>query len=246
VAFVSQAFVQRWFGGGAKPVGREMRVHLPGGAPLVFTIASVAGDVVHDFTDRGPLPIVYVPLAQAPPAAADVLVRTAQPIPQAIPAARRALAAVDARTPMQDPGAYSQLIRNSVLGIGYIATMMSISGGVALFLAALGLFGLLAQNVNERIRELGIRMALGAGRDQVARLVLASGFRLTLFGLALGLPAAFALARLLWSLLFGVSADDLFVFLAVPLLLLAVTALAVLAPLRRVLNLDPVLTLRHE
>jgi hypothetical protein len=245
-AFASRTFVQRWFAPTENPIGRDVLVHLPGAGPVSFTIAGVTGDVLHDFTDRAPQPLLYLPLSQAPPAAAQAMIRSQAPVPELIPAARRALAAVDSRTPMQSPQPYEKTMNDAVLGIGYIAAMLSITGAVALFLAAIALFSLLAQTVNERIRELGIRMALGAARESIARLVLVSGLRLTLLGLALGLPAAYAVSRILSSLLFGVSPHDLFVFLAVPSLLLAVTALAVLSPLRRVLRLDPIQSLRHE
>ena len=124
--------------------------------------------------------------------------------------------------------------------------MLTIFGALALVLAGLGVYGVLSYSVSQQTKEIGIRMSLGAQRQQVMRLVIGQGMRLALAGLALGLTAAFALTRVLTSLLFGVSAHDPLTFVAVPLGLLAVSVLACYVPARRAIGVDPIIALRYE
>jgi ABC-type antimicrobial peptide transport system permease subunit len=127
-----------------------------------------------------------------------------------------------------------------------VAAMMAVLGVIALVLASVGVFGVMSYSVSERAHEIGIRMSMGAQSGDVLRLVLRSGMRLTLLGLAIGLPVAFLLARAMSSLLFGVEAADTTAFVGWPLLLAAVAALACYLPARRAAGLDPLQALRHE
>ncbi len=124
--------------------------------------------------------------------------------------------------------------------------MMSVFGGMALFLAAIGIYGLMAYSVEQRTQEIGIRLALGAAAGNVRRMVVAQGMTLALIGMAAGLAAAFGLSRLLSAFLFGVKANDLGVFVAVPVALAAVSFLAVWIPAHRATRIDPLIALRYE
>jgi ABC-type antimicrobial peptide transport system permease subunit len=124
--------------------------------------------------------------------------------------------------------------------------LLSIFGGVALFLAAIGIYGLMAYSVAQRTQEMGIRMALGADRSSIRKLVVWHGMRLALIGVVIGLGAAFALTRFIAAFLFGVKPWDPAVFISVPLLLSAVALIAVWLPASRAAKVDPIEALRAE
>jgi putative ABC transport system permease protein len=124
--------------------------------------------------------------------------------------------------------------------------LMTVFGGSALLLAAIGIYGLMAYSVQQRTQEIGIRLALGAEARHVKNMVVFQGMALTMVGVVVGLGSAFALARVLQSLLFGVQARDPLVFVAVPVVLSAVALLAVWIPARRASRVDPLVALRYE
>ena len=128
----------------------------------------------------------------------------------------------------------------------FSAILMSVLAASGLLLAALGLYGVMAYSVSQRTAEIGLRVALGAQRTHVLQLILGQGVKLTLLGVAIGLTAAWAMTRLLVSLLFGVSATDPATFVFIPLLLVSVALLACLLPARRALAVDPMVALRYE
>jgi ABC-type antimicrobial peptide transport system permease subunit len=124
--------------------------------------------------------------------------------------------------------------------------VMTVFGGCALLLAAIGIYGLMAYSVEQRTQEIGIRLALGAQMSQVLKMVVTQGMVLALAGVAIGLAAAFGLARLITAFLFGVTAKDPVVFAGVPILLTAIAFLAVWLPARRASRVDPLVALRYE
>lgn len=124
--------------------------------------------------------------------------------------------------------------------------VMTVFGGCALLLAAIGIYGLMAYSVEQRTQEIGIRLALGAQVSQVLKMVVTQGMALALVGVAIGLAAAFWLARLITAFLFGVTAKDPVVFAGVPILLTAIAFLAVWLPARRASRVDPLVALRYE
>jgi ABC-type antimicrobial peptide transport system permease subunit len=139
-----------------------------------------------------------------------------------------------------------EIVSRSTARDSFNMLLLTIFGGVALVLAAIGIYGLMAYSVEQRTQEMGIRMALGADRSTIRKLVVWQGMRLALVGVALGIGAAFGLTRLIASFLFGVKSWDPAVFITVPLVLGAVALLAVWLPASRAARMDPMQALRVE
>jgi len=137
-------------------------------------------------------------------------------------------------------------IHDRALGLNYVATLMGIFGAIALFLSAIGVYGVMSYMVSEHTRDIGIRVALGASRGSILGAVFRRGLLVTGAGLAVGLPVAYGLARLLASLIFGVTATDAATFLGIPVALIAAAALAIYLPARRAIKIDPIVALRYE
>jgi putative ABC transport system permease protein len=159
-------------------------------------------------------------------------------------AARAQISAVDPEQPIYDVKTLDLVFHHEMVGLAYVAVMLAVLGGIALVLASVGVYGLMAFAVSERTHEIGIRMALGAQPGQILALVLRRGVLLTFSGMALGLVAAHALARVLSGLIFGVSATDWLTFVGIPLLLAVVAFLACYVPARRAIRVDPMVALR--
>ena len=160
--------------------------------------------------------------------------------------ARHAIASLDAELPIFEVMTLEKVISESILGLSYVAVMMTVLGGIALVLACVGVYGVMAFAVSERTREIGIRMALGAERRNVLRLVIGRGLVVTAIGLSIGFVLSLMLARLLASFIFGVSATDWQVFGGISLALAAAAMLACYVPAQRAMGIDPVEALRYE
>jgi ABC-type antimicrobial peptide transport system permease subunit len=139
-----------------------------------------------------------------------------------------------------------EVVAQSTARSTFQMSLLSIFAGVALLLAAIGIYGLMAYSVEQRTQEIGIRLALGAQVAQVKNMVVFQGMRLAVVGVVLGLAAAFGLSRVMASFLFGVSARDPIVFVAVPLVLTLIAFVAVWLPARRASRVDPIVALRYE
>ena len=188
------------------------------------------------------------PNDQGPATYLSYMVRTAG-VPSAfVGAARAALKEMDAPLPLIQPQSLEEIANQSpsVFLRRYPSYLIGSFAALALILAVVGLYGLISHMVLQRTREIGIRVALGAQRSDIVRLVLRQGIRATLAGVAIGVIAGLALMRLLSSLLHGVKADDWLTFLSVALLLLAVAIAACFIPARRATRVDPIVTLRYE
>jgi hypothetical protein len=196
-----------------------------------------------------PQGFLYLPTWQKEfrrPIDARLIVRVAGDPQTMLPQLRRVVAAVDPNVPLSEDVPLTQQVNAIYTPVLLTSAVLTWAGAVALFLSMLGLYGALAFAVAERTREIGIRMALGAARRDVLRLVIAQGLRLALAGVAIGLPAAYASTLMVKSLLYGVSATDPLTFASIALSLMVVASLACWIPARRATKVDPLIALRRD
>ena len=246
VVVVSEAFVKHFFSNG-DAIGKRIRLgKLTADFPWA-TIVGVVGDVRGFALEQAPLPTMYWPVAQirATPSLA-IVVRT-QGDPAGLGSAvRAAIAEIDPAQPIYEMQTLDQLVAKSLDQRRFTLMLMVVFGVMALVLSAIGLYGVMAFLVTQRTQEIGIRMALGARAVDVLKIVVGSGMFLASLGVAVGLIGAFALTRLMSSLLFGVSPTDLVTFGLVTVGLLTVAMLACYIPARRATKVDPLVALRYE
>jgi len=248
VTIVNQYFVNKYLHG-ESPLGQKAAIYMKSLSENEIQPSEIIGVVgnVHEMgLDAVPEPAVYWPHPELVMSAMTVLVRTSSDPLALVSAARGELQKLDPELPMAAVATMDQLLADSLSRSRFTMLLLGIFAAVALLLAAVGIYGLIAYSVTQRTQELGIRIALGAQRRDVLRLVLAQGTRLTLLGLALGVLAALALSRLLATLLFGVTATDPLTFAGVAALLAFVALLACFLPARRATRVDPLVALRYE
>ena len=230
---------------GQSAVGKRIQVVQLRGDPWL-TIVGVVGRVKQDSLDADPRIAFYRPQTQAPSRAITVALRTgADPVTLA-GAARREIHELDADLPMYAVRSMRQLVAQSLGPRRFLERLLTLFAALALVLAALGIYGVMAYQVSQATRELGIRIALGATRQAIVSMVLGRGMTLTVCGVAIGMVAAVALTRLIRGLLFGVEALDALSFASTALLLALVSGLASYIPARRAAHTDPLKSLRNE
>jgi putative ABC transport system permease protein len=245
VTVVSESFARLYFPD-EDPVGKavEVTVAFPG----VRRIVGVVRDVRRRL-DEASAPQLYLtfhqPTAQVPLPVRTLIVRSRAGV-SAIAPLRAELANMDAGLPLGEVTTMDDLVARSLQQRRLSATLLALFAGLALALAAAGIYGVMSYTVAQQTRELGLRMALGAPRGRVLTMVLGKGLRLGVLGLALGLVAALAFTRVLTSQLYEISATDPPTFVVIGVLLLAVAALATLLPARRATRVDPLIALSHE
>jgi putative ABC transport system permease protein len=209
-------------------------------------VVGIVGDVKHERLDAEAKPEVYFPYRQYPKNFMSLVVRTSSDPAGMIAGVREQVLAVDRDQPVFDIMTMEQRISKSVAQSRFIMLLLGLFSALALLLAAVGIYGVMAYVVAQRTHEIGIRMALGAQRSDVLKLVVGQGMILAFVGVVLGMVAAFALTRLMSSLLYGVTATDPLTFGGVAVILSAVALLATIIPARRATRVDPMEALRYE
>ncbi len=230
------------------PIGKRMSFGpdpQEGKAPW-RTVVGVVGDIKQSPWDQESRPTTYFPFDQYPQASSALVVRTTGN-PLALAAAARAqVLSLDPDQPPYDTRTLDQVISDDVSGVDFSARMMLVFGGIALVLAAAGIFAVMAYSVLQRTHEIGVRMALGAERTDVIRLVVGYALKLAAVGLAIGIPCALAITHALSSVLFGIIRIDPLTFALFTVLLVVVAAVAAYIPARWAARVDPVVALHHE
>jgi putative ABC transport system permease protein len=246
VVVVSESVARRAWPG-EDPVGKRLKIPLP---PTPYhdtwlTVVGVVADARYREIQASRFDL-YMSFLQSDHGPNHLVVRSSTDPAALVPAIREVVRGLDSDQPVTEAATMTQIVSEALGGPRFAARVFGAFAVVALLLAALGLYGLLAYAVSRRTREIGVRMAVGASPGNVRRLVLREGLGLTVAGIVLGLFAAAAGARLLGTLLYEVRPSDPVTFAAVPILLLGVAGLACLLPARRATRVDPIVALRTD
>ena len=243
VAVISEEMARRFFP--QSPLGKRYRMGTSGEGEEIEVIG-VVKDAKYESLGEEPRPMAYYPYSQQNWYLGNFEVSFSGAPGAIVSAVRQAIKEVNRNLPIAEVAMFSEQVDRSLVQQKMIARLSSFFGLLALLLAAVGLYGVVSYSVTQRTREIGIRMALGAERRNVLRLVLGQGAKLTLIGVLIGLGAAWAVTRWIESLLFGVSPTDRVTFVIIALLLMVVAMLACYIPARRATKVDPMVALRCE
>jgi len=248
VAVINQALARQYFAG-QNPVGQRIRWARETGTPRWMTIVGVVGDVKQYSFSEPAYPALFTPFAQSNEAWRrwmSVVLRMPDHSQAMIENVKRQIWSLDNQVPLNEIQSTDELLRLSLAERRFNMFLLGIFAALAMILAAVGVYGVMSYSMSQRTHEIGIRMAVGARRMDVLKLVIGEGGRLTLIGLGIGILGAVALTRFMKSLLFGVTPTDPIVLAAVALLMTAVVSLACLMPAIRAIKVDPLLALRDE
>ncbi len=241
VSLINRGFAREYWPG-ENPVGQYLYL-----SPTArVEVVGVVGDVHNEGLRTQPLPAVYAPMNFVSRTKLDLFIRTGgNPLAWA-GTVRHIINEVEPEQPIQQIAPLEQVVHDNVAQPRFFAVIMGFFGLVALLLAAIGVFAVLSYSVRQRTHEIGIRMALGAEKHDVLKMILGQGLKLALIGVAIGIAGALALTRFLSSLLYGVTPTDPVTFIAVSLILIAVALVACYIPARRAAKVDPMVALRYE
>jgi putative ABC transport system permease protein len=243
VAVVSQRFVDQYFPG-ENPIGHKIR--MGAGTEPWLTIVGVAAETNYSLWEQTLNAAVYLDDAQlAPKGATYAVITEGNPLAVAN-AARKALSAIDPGLPLDNLESWQQMLHEQLTGLMYTSVMLGVDALIALLLAAIGIFGVMANQVGERTREIGVRLAMGARREDVLRMILRRASWLTGAGVCIGLLMAFALAHAAANLLRGVSPNDPVVFGVITTTIVAIALMSSWIPARRASRIEPMVALRDE
>lgn len=243
VVVVNQTMAQR-FWPGQNPLGK--RLSIAGRKGPYLEVVGVANDSKYYNVQEEPRAFMYLPFLQVYKPGMTLHINAAGDPTSVLANVRHEIQALDEDVPVYNVMTMTEHLDASLVTLRVAAVLLGLFGLLALVLAGVGLYGVISYSVSQRKREIGIRMALGARRSNVLKMVIKQGMLLTLVGLVIGLGAAFALARMLSSLLYGINANDLMTFASVSLLLVGVALVASFIPARKATKVDPMLALRYE
>jgi putative ABC transport system permease protein len=239
VLIVSESLVAQTFPN-EEPLGQRLVMSFGNES---FEIVGVVGDIRHGSLAAPPLPAMYMPVTRL---GENVVIRTTNDSSTIAAAVRRELAQIDPSQPIARVRTMNEWLGLAVAGPRYRTALFALFAGLALALSMVGIYGVMSYSVGQRTHEIGVRMALGAHRRDVLKLVVRQGMTLVMVGVGIGLLGAFALTRVIASLLFGVGAKDPATFFGVAVLLAAVAFIACYVPARRATKVDPLVALRYE
>ncbi len=244
VGVIDQTLARRYWPD-QDPLGQQVKFGFGAGIQGL-TIVGVVGDIKSDGFDAPSVPHIYVPLGQFAPVNAVVFLRSRGDAGNLGEAVRREVEKVDPNIPVHSISSMDQIIARSMADRRFALELLAIFAGVAVLLAAIGIYGVMAYSFSQRTHEIGIRMALGAQGIDILRMAVAEGMQLVAIGLVVGLLGAVALTRFVRTMLFGVSPADPVTFAAVSATLAAVAFFACYVPAQRATRVDPLVALRDE
>jgi putative ABC transport system permease protein len=243
VAIVNEAFVRRHFKG-EDPIGERLKLGRIGGQGAVVMIVGVCGDVHHNQLSEQITPEIYFPMSQSSPAMMMLAARTSADPESYIDAIRAEILAVDPAQPVYHVKPMTRLVGDSLVAPSFSASLMSLFSGLALMLAAIGIYGVVSYAVNQQRREFGVRLALGARPRDLLALVLRRGLLLVAIGVTIGMFCAFGVGRALSNILYGVGPADPVTFVSVTIMLAAVGLAGCCIPALRASRTEAVTALR--
>jgi putative ABC transport system permease protein len=241
VVIVNEALARKYWPS-EDPIGKRIRL----GKEPWMTVVGTCGDHIHGWFERRNYPTLYRPFRQAPTQTMALAVRTSGDPTALAAAARDALRAVDPEQPVFDVQSMRQSLHDRTIGLQYIGGIMFVFGGLALLLAVVGVYGVMAFMVAQRTHEIGVRMALGATRRDVLQLTVRQTGSLTAIGVALGVVLSVLLGRLIEAALFGLASNDIRITGGLAAVLITAALLAGYVPARRAASIDPTVALRGE
>ena len=246
VVIVNEAFVRKFVGGG-NAVGQRIVVDRDGPPPPALDIVGVVGSSRHESLATEPVPEFYIPAAQDPARRMDVVFRTStQQVSGLENSIRNVVHEFDKDLFVPKLETLQERVGVTLAQPRFNMMLLGTFAAVAMILAAIGIYGVIAYGVAQRTKEIGIRMALGAQRSDMLRMILRQSLTIVGIGLAVGLISALVMTRLMTTLLYGVSANDFSTYAIVLLLLAGAALLASYFPARRAMNVDPLVALRYE
>jgi putative ABC transport system permease protein len=245
VVIISQQFVRRYWPN-KDPIGRQIRLGSQPAQTPWLRVVGVADDVHYNWLNPDPESVVYRPFAQAQQRSAFLLFRTLGDPEQFAPLLRQQVTAIDQNQPISEVQSWTEVISQSMIGLSYVRVMMLVLAVLAMAVASLGLYGLMSYTVATKRNDIGIRLALGAQRSQILKMVIGKAMLITNLGLAIGLLGSFVITRTLANLVFGISALDPWTFGGASVMFIGIALIASYWPARQASRVDPLDVLRAQ